>query len=179
MSIVSLIAAVSENGVIGSGGKLPWRLPDELARFKRITNGHAVIMGRRTWESLGRALPGRLNIVISRRPDFEAPGAVACRSLQEALRRAADDEEVFVIGGAALFAEAYPIAERFYLTKVHGEVPGDTFFPPWQPEDWIEVSREEHPKDERHPYAFTFLQYRRRRAPAPAPSQGGMATTSA
>jgi dihydrofolate reductase len=158
---LSLIAAVAENGVIGVKGGLPWRLPDELAHFKRTTLGKPVLMGRRTFESLPRALPGRTNVVLSRASHFRAPGALVARDLDTALALVADAPEVVVIGGAALYAEALPRAQRIYLTRVRARPEGDVFFPPLAQGDWRESLVIEHPADERHAHAFAVYQLER------------------
>ncbi len=137
---VSLIAAVSANLVIGFRGRLPWRLPDDLARFKRLTLGHPVVMGRKTMESLGRPLAGRRNIVLSRDPAAHFPGYETAHSPQQALDLAGDEEELFVIGGAAVYALFLPIARRMYLTHVEGDWQGDAFFPAVRWEDWKVIS---------------------------------------
>ncbi|MCS6771433.1 MAG: dihydrofolate reductase [Kiritimatiellae bacterium] len=166
MPRVSIVAAVAENGVIGREGRLPWRLPAELRRFRALTMGHPVIMGRRTWESLGRPLAGRRNIVISRTPGFQVSGAEIVPSLEAALNLARDADEVFVIGGARLFAEALPRADRLYLTVVHTRPDGDVFFPSWDPAEWIEISRETYPADRENPIGFTACVYEPRAAHA-------------
>jgi len=153
----SLIVARARNGAIGLANAMPWHLPADLAHFKRTTLGHPVIMGRKTWESIGRALAGRRNIVVSRTPGFRAEGAQVVGSLAEAWRAAEGAEEAFVIGGARLYAEALPEAERVYLTDVVGEVAGDTFFPGLDPREWRETVLAEQPADERNPYALRFL----------------------
>ncbi len=153
---LSLIAACAENRVIGRDGDLPWRLPDDLRRFKRLTRGHAVIMGRRTWESLrGRPLPERRNLVVTR-ATIDVPGVETFRSLEAALASVADDPEPFVIGGEALYAAALPHADRVYLTVVHAEVAGDAFFPEVDWSGWKLVEDEPHPADERHAHDFHF-----------------------
>ena len=158
---ISLIAAVARNGVIGREGRLPWRLPDDLARFRDLTIGHHVLMGRRTHESIGRPLPGRTNLVLSRDPAYAAPGCRLARSIDEALgeAREAGETEIFVIGGASVYRSTLPIASRLYLTRVEADVPGDVRFPEIDPRQWREVEREDHPADERHehPFAFTVL----------------------
>ncbi len=159
--IVSLIVAVAENGVIGRAGKLPWHLPEDLKRFKRLTVGHPVIMGRKTWESIGRPLPGRRNLVVSRTPGYAAEGAEVFASLDEALAAAAGEDEVFVIGGAALYAEAMPRADRLYLTRVHATVEGDVTFPGLDPAAWTLVSEDRREADARHDHAFSFRVYER------------------
>lgn len=161
---ISIIAAVAENGVIGRGGKLPWHLADDLRRFKRLTMGHAIVMGRRTWESIGRPLPGRRMIVVSRQADYRSnvDGVDVAPSLDEALQRAdvAGDEEAFVIGGAALYREALTRAEHLYLTSVLADVAGDTHFPEIDWNDWCLVESEEHQADTNndHPYSFEVYQ---------------------
>ncbi len=159
---VSLLVAMAENRVIGNRGELPWRLPADLRRLKRLTTGHAIVMGRRTWESIGRPLPKRRSIVLSRRPGYELKGAEVVSSLDEALALAADDDEVFVIGGAELFAAALGRADRLYLTRVHAEVEGDVWMPSFEDGSWELVAEEAHGADERHAYAFTFEIYERR-----------------
>ena len=153
-----MIAALDRSGAIGRGGALPWHLPADLRRFRELTTGHHVIMGRRTHESIGRALPGRTNLVLSRDAAFRAPGCEVMRDLDAALARvrAAGDDEAFVIGGAEVYARALPAADRLYLTRVEAEVGGDVFFPPVEDRAWVERSREEHPADARHAHAFAF-----------------------
>lgn len=153
--IVSLVAAVARNGVIGRDNDLPWRLPDDLKHFKTITLGKPVVMGRRTFESIGRPLSGRENRVVSRRVDFEAPGCRVFSGLDEALQ-AGPEPEVMVIGGAQVYAEALPLVRRIYLTEVDADVKGDARFPTLDPAAWREVSREHHPADERHAHAFAL-----------------------
>lgn len=161
---ISIIVAVAENGVIGRAGGLPWRLPADLRRFRERTMGHPVIMGRRTWESIGRPLPGRRNIVVTRTPGFRAPGAEIAGSLEEALRLAGDTDEIFVIGGAQLYAEALPRADRIYMTRVRAAPEGDAWFPPWNPAEWVELGRAHHPADQANPFAFDEIVYDSRRA---------------
>jgi dihydrofolate reductase len=141
---VYLVAAVAANGVIGNQGRLPWQLPEDLQHFKRLTLGHPVIMGRRTWESLGKALPGRDNIVVTRRPGYEAPGAAVARSLEAALALCSAEPVAFVIGGSDLFAESLPIAAGLVLTEIHRDFPGDARFPEFDRSQWRETQREAH-----------------------------------
>lgn len=155
--IRSLVVARARNGVIGRDNRLPWRLPDDLAYFKQVTMGHPVIMGRRTWESIGRALPGRKNIVVTRNPRYEAPGATVVDSLDQAWREAAGAKEACVIGGTSLFQEALPAADRIHLTEVEAEVPGDTWFPEFDRSGWTEREVARHPRDERHEHPFRIL----------------------
>lgn len=161
--MISLIAAMSDNRVIGVNGGLPWRLPDDMKFFARTTRGHHVIMGRRTWESMNGPLKDRTNIVITRQRNYSTGGAMVVHSLDEALRRSpVETEEVFIIGGEAIFAEALPMAQRMYLTHVHAEVDGDAYFPEFDERDWRVVNEQHHPADEKHRYAFTIRQYERR-----------------
>lgn len=155
--IRSLVVARARNGVIGRDNRLPWRLPADLAYFKKVTLGRPVIMGRRTWESIGQPLPGRRNIVVTRNRDYEAPGATVVGSLQEAWRAAGDAEEACVIGGTSLFAEALETADRIHLTEVDAEVPGDTWFPEFDRSAWVEREVARHPRDGRHEHPFRIL----------------------
>lgn len=166
---ISLIAAVAEDGTIGRDGRLPWHLPDDLRRFRALTTGHHVIMGRRTFESIGRPLPQRTNLVLSRDPALRADGIQVFSSLETALAfaRVAGESEAFVIGGAAIYALALPLADRIYLTRVAARVGGDAVFPPIDEADWSERSREPHAADDRHAHSFelTVLDRVRREKP--------------
>jgi len=159
---VTLILARARNGVIGAGGGLPWRLPEDLQFFKRTTMGHPIVMGRKTWESIGRPLPGRRSVVVTRNRSFSAAGAEVVHSLDEAVARCADAEEIFVIGGAQLYADALPRADRLLLTEIHADFDGDTFLPAPAPEAWMEASRERHPPTDSRSFGFDFVDYRRR-----------------
>jgi dihydrofolate reductase len=159
---LSLVVAVSENDVIGRDNALPWHLPADLKHFKAVTMGKPIVMGRKTYESIGRPLPGRLNIVISRNRALDLPGVVVASSFEEALTQAGDVPEVAVIGGAELFRSALPLARRIYFTRVHGTFSGETKFPPLDPTQWREVDRSHHPADEKHAYAMTFTTLERR-----------------
>jgi dihydrofolate reductase len=162
---VSIIAAVAENGVIGRGGQLPWRLSEDLRRFKSLTMGHTIVMGRRTWESIGRPLPGRRMIVVSRQPDYrvEIDAVQMAASLDAALElaAAAGDDEAFVVGGAELYREAMPRADRLYLTRVHAQVDGDTRFPDKELSAWRRVSSEDHAADAKNDHPYSFEVYER------------------
>ena len=160
---ISLIVAMAADRVIGMDNALPWRLPDDLKRFKAVTLGKPVLMGRRTFESIGRPLPGRLNLVLTRNPHFQSAGIVAVPDWSAALQAAGDTAELMVIGGAELYAQALPLAQRIYLTEVHAQVPGDARFPEFAADEWREIEREEHPADERHAFAMTFRVLERRR----------------
>lgn len=159
--IVSCIVAVSDNRVIGCGNRLPWHLPADLKRFKKLSMGHHIIMGRKTFESIGRLLPGRTSIVITRNPKYEAPGAVLVLSLDEAFEKAASDDEVFVIGGEAIFEQALPRADRLYLTRVHASFEGDVFFPACDLEGWTLKEDARHEPDTKNRYAYSFRVYER------------------
>jgi dihydrofolate reductase len=160
--IRSLVVAMSRNRVIGRENRLPWHLPAELAHFKRVTMGHPLLMGRRTHESIGKALPGRLNLVLTHNPQLHAPGCTVVTSLDAAWKAAKGASEVSVIGGQALFAETLALADRIYLTLVDAEVEGDTYFPDFDHADWSEQALGRHEADERHLYAFTMLRLDRR-----------------
>ena len=160
---ISLVVAISRNRVIGRDNQLPWRLPADLAFFKRVTMGHPVIMGRRTYESIGKPLPGRLNIVVTHRGYYDAPGCTVVNSMGEAYTAAGEAEEACVIGGSAIFAESLPIADRIYLTEVDAVVEGDTFFPEFDRSQWTETPIERHAVDQRHALPFRIVQLDRRR----------------
>jgi dihydrofolate reductase len=155
--LVSAIVATDERGGIGHGGRLPWHLPNDLKRFKALTMGKPIVMGRRTFDSIGRALPGRRNIVVSRRPGLVIDGCSVVPSIAAALAAAADAAEVCVIGGAEIYRLALPLAGLVHLTKVHATVEADTFFPALDAADWEEIAREHHPADERHAHSYSFL----------------------
>jgi dihydrofolate reductase len=138
--IISIIAAMAENRVIGRGGAIPWDIPDDRRRFRELTMGHPVIMGRKTFESIGRPLSGRRNIILSRRPDYRGEGCCVVHSLEDALSASAGADEVFICGGEELYRLALPLATRIYLTVVHGSCDGDAFFPPI-PAEFIETDR--------------------------------------
>ena len=155
---VSFIVAMDEEGGIGKGGKLPWRLSSDWRLFKRITMGHALIMGRKTFESIGRPLPGRRMVVLTRNPDYLAPDCQVLHSLEDALEYATalGEDQAFIIGGGEIFAQALPLARRIYLTRVHTRAGCDVFFPPFDLADWVEVERQEFPADDRNQYAFSW-----------------------
>lgn len=154
---ISLVVAMDENRLIGANKRLPWRLPADLRHFKRITMGHPIVMGRRTWESIGRPLPGRTNIVVTRQPGYAAEGALVVDSPEAAMEAAGDCDELMVIGGARLYEEVLAGAHRIYLTEIHAEFDGDTWFPELNEDEWVCVSREDFEKDERNPYDYSFL----------------------
>lgn len=160
---LALIWAMSRNRVIGRNNALPWYLPEDLKYFKRVTMGKPIIMGRKTWESIGRPLPGRSNIIVSRNTNFEAEGAKVVHSLDEAIKMAENialingGEEAVVMGGAEIYRQALPRADRLYLTQVHAEVEGDAFFPEFDIERWHELGREDFSASGPNPYDYSFV----------------------
>ncbi len=164
--IISVIVAVDEDQGIGLQNQIPWHLPLDLARFKRLTLGHHLIAGRKTYQSIGAPLPGRQMIVLTRNPDYEAEGCLMASSLYDAIKlaEAAREKEVFIIGGAELYQEALPLADHLYLTRVHVKLDADTFFPNIVEEDWIKVYEQKLPADEENLYPHTFFHYRRKPA---------------
>jgi len=153
--------AMAKNGVIGANGRIPWQLPNELQLFKRLTMGHHIVMGRKTFESINRLLPGRTTVIVTRQPLYEKPGAVVAHTLDTALAAGTDDDEIFVIGGAELIRLALPRADRLYLTTVEAEPEGDTFMPDIDFLQWRLVSSEHFEPDERHAHAYTFAIHER------------------
>jgi dihydrofolate reductase len=154
---LSLVAAVARGGVIGQANALPWRIPEDARRFREVTMGHAVVMGRRTWDSLPerfRPLPGRRNVVVSRNPEWSADGAERAGSLDQALRLLADAPHVFVVGGGELYAEALPLADELLLTEIDADFEGDTWFPEWERAGFEQVSREPHVSETGVPFSF-------------------------
>jgi dihydrofolate reductase len=156
-----LVAALADNGVIGRDGALPWQLPDDLKRFKALTLGKPILMGRRTSESIGRALPGRRNLVLTRQATVAVPGVEVVASVAEALARCAGVAELCVIGGAELYRATLPLADVLELTLVHAQVEGDVQFPAYERGDWREVARSEHAADGRHAWPMSFVRYER------------------
>ncbi len=159
--MISIIVAISENNAIGKDNQLLWHLPLDLAYFKRITSGHPIIMGRKTFESIGRALPNRTNIVISRNKDLKIDGVHVVESIEQGVQLAGD-AECFIIGGGNIYDQAFTLADRIYLTKVHAHIEGDTFFPEIDTKDWKEIFHENHDADEKHRYSFSFITYDRK-----------------
>lgn len=162
MTRLVVIAAVARNGVIGRDGDLPWRLPEDLKHFRALTTGHPILMGRRTWDSLGRPLPGRRNIVISGTPGWQSEGAEHAASLQAALELVVDASTAFVIGGAQLYAQALPLADGLELTEIDHDFDGDTHFPEWNRSAFVETARSSHTAAAGWPYHF--VSYTRRAA---------------
>jgi dihydrofolate reductase len=155
--IVSSVVAISENNAIGKDNKLLWYLPTDLKHFKQITNGQTIIMGRKTFDSMGKPLPNRRNIVITRNPDLKLDGAEVTNSVAEALSLCKTEKEVFIIGGAEIYKQAMDQTNRIYLTKVHQRFDADAYFPELDMTKWVETAREEHQPDEKNNIAFTFL----------------------
>jgi dihydrofolate reductase len=160
--LVTLIVAVADSGVIGRDNTLPWHLPADLQRFKRLTMGKPILMGRKTFESIGKPLPGRDNIVVTRDPNYRREGIHVVHDADQALRAAGDAAEIMVIGGAELFRAFLPRAGRIHLTRVHGNIAGDVMWPALDERDWQVVEREAHPADPRHAYAMTFEVWEKR-----------------
>jgi dihydrofolate reductase len=160
-TLVSIVVATDERWAIGRNGGLPWRLPDDLKHFKALTLGKPVVMGRKTWDSIGKPLPGRHNLVVSRQANLSLPeGVTLVRSLEEALAAAGPVPEVCVIGGAEIYRLALPLTSTIHLTRVHATLPADTYFPAIDAARWVEVAREDRPADERHAYAYSFIELR-------------------
>jgi len=164
MSKISIIAAVSDNLAIGKNNKLLWHLPADMKHFKEMTTGHAVVMGKRTFESLPNGpLPNRKNIVLTSIPEGDFDKYYEATSIKDAIFLCENEEEVFIIGGASIFAQAIKSVDNMYITWVHGNFEADSFFPKINPKEWSEISREEHEADERNPYSYAFTQYQRKK----------------
>ena len=159
--MISIIVAASTNNVIGAHGRLPWKISDDLRRFKTLTLGKPIIMGRLTWESIGRPLPGRQNIIITRQTDFVAHACDVVASTAEALEVAGDAKEIMIIGGSQVFESFLPMAHRLYMTRIHAEIDGDVFFPEIDVRSWQLVSSEEHEADAANECPFAFMSYER------------------
>lgn len=163
--MLSIIVAMSENHVIGKDGSLPWHLPGDLAHFKKTTMGRPIIMGRKTFDSLGRPLPGRVNIIVTRNPSYHVDGAVVANSVNSALDQAraaaGDDGEIFILGGAEIYRQVMPSVDRMIITHVHAHCDGDTFFPEFDPAQWRITEQVHHDKDQHNTYAYTICTYER------------------
>lgn len=155
--IISLICAASQNGVIGIDNRLPWRLPADMQRFRRLTMGHPVLMGRKTYQSIGKPLVGRTNIVITRQPDYQAEGCLVASSLEQAIALCQNDDEIFIGGGAAIYKAALDVAQRIYLTVIHQDFEGDAFLFEIDESIWTEVSREDFEPDEKNRFRYSFF----------------------
>lgn len=159
--IVSLVAAMAQNRVIGQKGRLPWHIPEDLRFFKNLTLGHTVIMGRKTFDTILRPLPRRRNIIVSRNPGLTIGGAEVVHGVDQALELTRGEPEVFIAGGQQIYQAALPLADRIYLTLVHAQFPGDAFFPPFEGPDWRLVESNPHPRGKDDTAAYTFLRYER------------------
>jgi dihydrofolate reductase len=160
--MISIIVAVANDGVIGGGGDLLWRISEDLRRFKSITSGHTVIMGRKTFDSIGRALPNRRNIVITRNSEWSAAGCERASSVEEAIGMCDPTEEVFIIGGGEIYRQAFALADKLYITHVEGDFEGDTYFPAISADEWSAVSEERYERGEKYDGAFSFVDYVRK-----------------
>jgi dihydrofolate reductase len=159
--MISLLVAATENGVIGRDNGMPWHLPDDLKHFKALTLAKPVLMGRKTFDSIGRPLPGRMNLVMTRTAGWSVPGVTVVADLEAAIRAAGSAVELVVAGGAQVYALALPRATRIYLTRIHAVIDGDTWLPEIADSEWRETARELHPIDARHPYAMSFVTLQR------------------
>ena len=169
MQRISLLVAMARNRVIGRDNRIPWHLPADLKRFKALTMGHHIVMGRRTWDSIGRLLPGRTTVIVTRNSRFEVPGAKIARSVEEALQQCGDDPEIFVIGGEQIFAAALPYADRIYLSAIDADVEGDTYMPAIDLRAWRLAAEEVFPADAANPLPWRFQVYDRKQPAAPVP----------
>ncbi len=160
--MITLIAAIAENNALGKDNQLLWHLPDDFKRFKSVTTGHHIIMGRKTFESFSKPLPNRTHIIISRQENYQPEGCIVVDSLQKAIDVCPKDEETFIIGGGEIYKQSIPIADKLDVTKVHHTFDADTFFPKIDLDEWDLVSSEFHPKDEKHQFDFTFETYFRK-----------------
>jgi len=158
---ISIVVAMAANGVIGQNNELPWHLPADLKHFKQTTMGKPILMGRKTWESIGRPLPGRTNIVITRDSTYSAAGCIVVHSVDAALTAAGEQDEVMVIGGAQLYRRLLPYAETIYLTRIHERFDGDTRFPEIPDAEWQQLERIDHEADEKNPYDYSFIRLER------------------
>ncbi|MBO0958262.1 dihydrofolate reductase [Neobacillus sp. MM2021_6] len=161
--MISFIVAMDDNRAIGKNNQLPWHLPEDLKFFKRVTMGHPIAMGRKTHESIGRVLPGRENIIITRQLDYKCEGCTVFYSVEEFVKYShKQDDEIFVIGGAEIFKETFPFVDRLYITDIHSTFDGDTFFPEFALGDWKLTSSEKGVRDEKNPYDYEFMIYERK-----------------
>lgn len=161
---LSIIVALSENNVVGINNQLPWHLSADLKRVKTLTMGHHLIMGRKTHESIGKPLPGRTNVIITRNKNYKAEGCIVVSSLQEALETSKGDSEVFIFGGGEIFREALPLVQKIYMTRVHHHVDGDTHFPQLNTSDWKEISRQDFEADEKNNFSYSFIELEKTKA---------------
>ena len=160
--MLTIIAAAAENNALGKDNDLVWHLPDDFKRFKRLTSGHHIIMGRKTFESFPKLLPDRTHVIITRKKDYKPEGSIVVHSLEEAIRVSKLDEQPFIIGGGEIYKMGMKVADKIELTRVHGEFDADTFFPEFDENEWNLVKEQYHEQDEKHNYAFTYLTYERK-----------------
>ncbi|TXK36760.1 dihydrofolate reductase [Pontibacter qinzhouensis] len=161
--MIAIVVAADEQQTIGKDNQLIWHLPADLRHFKAITMGHPIIMGRKTYESIGKPLPGRTSIIITKQPDYKAEGCLVVHSLQEAIGKARDlDETACIIGGAEIYRQALPYTDTVYLTRIHHSFEGDVFFPELKESEWKQTAAAQHEPDEKNRYAYTFLEYKRK-----------------
>ena len=158
---ISILVAMASNRTIGINNTLPWRIPEDLKHFKALTMGHHMIMGRKTFDSIGRPLPGRTTVVVTRDRELKMEGCVMTHSLEEAIAACASDEEVFIVGGAEIYAQALPLADTLYITEIQQAVEGDAHFPEFDKTEWLEVSREKHSQETPQPLEYHFATYHR------------------
>ncbi|MBK7391356.1 MAG: dihydrofolate reductase [Bacteroidetes bacterium] len=159
---ISLIVAFDENRLIGRDNGLPWHLPADLKHFKALTMGHHMIMGRKTYESIGKPLPGRTTVIVTRQTDYLAEGCIVTQNFTEAMMQCAGQSEVFIIGGAQIFECTLPLADTLYVTQIHHAFEGDTFFPEIKLSEWDEINRERHEGDEKNQWAYSFITYKKK-----------------
>jgi dihydrofolate reductase len=160
--LISAVVAMARDGVIGRDNAMPWHLPDDLKRFKALTMGKPMLMGRKTFAAIGKPLPGRTSLVLTRDPFWQAQGVIAVHSVDQALQKVGNVPELCIVGGAEIFRLTLPITQRIHLTRIHANIPGDAIFPPLDTSEWRETERIEHPADDRHAYAMTFSTLERR-----------------
>lgn len=159
--ILSILVAMASNRTIGINNTLPWRCPEDLRHFKALTLGHHIVMGRKTYDSIGKPLPGRTTVVVTRNRDLKIEGCIIAHSLQEAIAACAEDEEIFVVGGAELYAQALPLADKLYVTEIRQDVAGDAHFPHFDKKLWLETSREKRSQETPQPLEYHFVTYLR------------------
>ncbi|MFM2230561.1 MAG: hypothetical protein RL607_1819 [Bacteroidota bacterium] len=160
--MITLIAAAAENNALGKDNQLVWHLPDDFKRFKSLTTGHFIVMGRKTFESFPKPLPNRTHVIITRQMDYTAPDCLVAHSLEEAIQRCPNDAENFIIGGAEIYTQALPFADKIELTRVHAHFEADAFFPEFDTTEWKLEAEEFHPNDEKHSCSFTFQTFTKR-----------------
>jgi dihydrofolate reductase len=161
--IISLVAAASDNNVIGKNNALPWRMPADMKFFKNLTMGHTVVMGRKTYESMGKPLPGRKNIIITRNSNYKAEGCVVVGSFAEVIEICKEEGEIFIVGGSEIYRQIINKADKIYLTRVHGIFDGDAYFADIHSDEWVESHKTDYEADEKNPYPYAFMEYLRRK----------------